>query len=98
MPHVRVRDAAQYLGVSKSLLDKARMGTEGPAYFKVGRAVIYSTDDLDVWLEAKRRSSTWAVNDNAAKSPALGPNKSHPLTAESIAEVHRRNIEQLRAA
>jgi len=64
MPNIRVIEAARYVGLSKSSLDKMRMGSDGPAYFKVGRAVIYSTDDLDAWLEAKRRTSTWAANDN----------------------------------
>lgn len=64
MANIRVREAAQYVGLSKSSLDKLRMGSEGPAFFKIGRAVVYSTIDLDAWLERKRRSSTWAANDN----------------------------------
>lgn len=68
-PHVRVIEAARYVGLSKSTLDKLRMGTDGPAYFKVGRAVVYSTADLDAWLVGKRRTSTWA-NDNKATKAA----------------------------
>lgn len=66
MANIRVVEAARYVGLSKSSLDKLRMDDGGPAFFKVGRAVVYSTADLDVWLESKRRSSTWAANDNAA--------------------------------
>lgn len=66
MPNIRVKEAADYVGLSKSSLDKLRMGEDGPAYFKLGRAVVYSTDELDGWLESKRRSSTWA-NDNQFK-------------------------------
>lgn len=66
MANVRVREAAEYVGLSKSSLDKLRMGDGGPTYFKVGRSIVYATADLDAWLESKRRSSTWAANDNAA--------------------------------
>jgi predicted DNA-binding transcriptional regulator AlpA len=68
MPNIRVPEAARYVSLAKSTLDKLRMGSEGPAFFKLGRAVVYNTDDLDKWLEAKRRASTWAANDNAAQT------------------------------
>jgi predicted DNA-binding transcriptional regulator AlpA len=70
-PHVRVRDAANYVGLSKSTLDKLRMGSDGPNYLKVGRAVIYHVADLDAWLASKRRASTWAANDNASQGERL---------------------------
>lgn len=72
MPNIRVAEAAKYVGLSKSSLDKLRMGADGPAFFKVGRAVIYSTHDLDTWLANKRRASTWGANDN---EPADGAAK-----------------------
>ncbi|MBO6719416.1 MAG: helix-turn-helix domain-containing protein [Rhizobiaceae bacterium] len=61
MANMRVRQAAEYCGVSKSLLDKLRCYGGGPVYFKLGASVIYSTDDLDAWLVANRR----AANDNS---------------------------------
>lgn len=64
MANVRVKDAAEYLGVSKSLLDKLRCYGGGPRYAKLGAMVIYSTSDLDDWLAAHSRTST-ADNDNA---------------------------------
>jgi predicted DNA-binding transcriptional regulator AlpA len=64
MSNIKVTEAARYVGLSKSTLDKLRMGDEGPAFFKIGRSVIYATDDLDSWLASKRRTSTWAANDN----------------------------------
>jgi predicted DNA-binding transcriptional regulator AlpA len=70
-PHVRVREAANYVGLSKSTLDKLRMGSDGPTYLKVGRAVVYHVADLDTWLASKRRSSTWGANDNAPKGERL---------------------------
>lgn len=70
MPNIRVSEAARYVGLSKSSLDKLRMGSDGPAYFKLGRAVVYATADLDAWLASKRCASTWAVNDNARAKAA----------------------------
>lgn len=67
MPNIRVKEAASYVGLSKSSLDKLRMDEGGPAFFKLGRAVVYATADLDAWLKGKRRSSTWA-NDNAVSN------------------------------
>jgi predicted DNA-binding transcriptional regulator AlpA len=64
MGNIRVEQAAEYTALSKSRLDKLRMGDEGPAFFKIGRTVLYSTDDLAAWLTGRRRSSTWAANDN----------------------------------
>jgi predicted DNA-binding transcriptional regulator AlpA len=52
--NIRVKQAAEYLGVSKSLLDKLRMGSDGPRFFRLGRAVIYNTADLDSWLAERR--------------------------------------------
>lgn len=60
MPNIRVQQAADYCGLSKSFLDKARIYGGGPAFFRLGRSVIYSTDDLDSWLAANRA----AANDN----------------------------------
>ena len=54
MANFRVRQAASYLGLSKSFLDKARIYGGGPAFAKFGTAVVYSTDDLDAWMAANR--------------------------------------------
>lgn len=54
MKILRVPQAAEYLGVSKSLLDKLRCYGGGPTYAKLGASVIYSTDDLDSWITSKR--------------------------------------------
>lgn len=51
--NVRVREVAVLLGVSKSLLDKMRCYGEGPRYFKIGRSVIYDTDDLLAWRDER---------------------------------------------
>jgi excisionase family DNA binding protein len=63
--NIRVKEAAHYVGLSKSSLDKMRHFGGGPNYFKLGRAVVYSTADLDAWMAARRRSETWdGANDN----------------------------------
>jgi hypothetical protein len=39
--------AADYLGLSKSKIVKARGSSAGPAYHKFGRRVLYRREDLD---------------------------------------------------
>jgi hypothetical protein len=51
--------AASYLTVSEKTLEGWRCrGGDGPPYIKVGGAVRYAKDDLDVWLESRRRRNT----------------------------------------
>jgi predicted DNA-binding transcriptional regulator AlpA len=60
--NIRVQQAADHLGVSKSFLDKARIYGGGPRFMRFGRAIVYSTEALDEWA----RSCTVAANDNNA--------------------------------
>ena len=53
-----VEEAADWLRLSASYLNKMRVTGEGPAFFKPGRRVVYRADDLDAWLNARRVSST----------------------------------------
>ncbi len=70
--NIRTKAAAAYLGISKSTLDKLRCFGGGPVFAKLGRAVIYNTDDLDAWLAERRRTSTWgAANDNTPAARAV---------------------------
>ncbi|MGU3492927.1 helix-turn-helix transcriptional regulator [Xanthobacteraceae bacterium A53D] len=65
MQTFRTPQAAQYVGLSASTMNKLRHYGTGPAYLKLGAAVVYRQDDLDVWLETRRRTCTWgAANDN----------------------------------
>lgn len=50
--------AANYVGMSKSSLNKWRITGGGPSYIKLGRRVVYDVIDLDAWLRANRRRST----------------------------------------
>lgn len=56
--YMRTDEAARYLCVSKSLLDKLRVGGDGPPYSKIGRAVLYSRIELDRWLDDRAVIST----------------------------------------
>ena len=53
-----VIEAADFLGLSKSTLDKLRVRGGGPTYLQVGRRILYDHADLEAWLSSKRRSST----------------------------------------
>ncbi len=51
-------EAARYLGLSASTLNRWRCYGTGPKYLKLGRAVRYRADELDAFLEAKLLRST----------------------------------------
>jgi hypothetical protein len=55
---LNVNAAAEYCGVSTSYLNKLRCTGGGPAYLKLGSRIVYSTDLLDAWMAAGRRTST----------------------------------------
>jgi len=44
-------EAAAYLGVSSSYVNKLRCVGGGPRYAKIGRRVTYRVSDLDAWRE-----------------------------------------------
>jgi predicted DNA-binding transcriptional regulator AlpA len=58
---LRTPEAAEYLRLSKSTLTKMRLrgGPDTPPFVKLGsRSVGYRIDDLDAWLDTRRRAST----------------------------------------
>jgi hypothetical protein len=55
---LRTKAAAEYLGLSKSTMDKLRLSGGGPLYYKLRRIVVYDPDDLDRWRGDHRRTST----------------------------------------
>ena len=56
---MRTGDAAQYVGLAPSTLAKMRLRGDGPLYAKAGpRIVVYRIEDLDRWLDSRRRRST----------------------------------------
>ena len=58
--HRRLRTpaAADYLAYSESTLERKRVTGDGPPFIKLGRVIVYDTRDLDVWLAARRATST----------------------------------------
>jgi len=54
----RVAEAATFLGLSVSYLNKLRCLGGSPPYIKTGRAVLYDPADLEAWLAARRQVST----------------------------------------
>jgi excisionase family DNA binding protein len=53
-----VRDAATYLRLAVSTLNKLRCTGGGPTYLKLGRSVRYERGDLDEWLASHRVANT----------------------------------------
>ena len=53
-------EASRYIGMSTSWLRQSRMrgDPEAPPHVKIGRSVRYLRNDLDRWLECRRRTST----------------------------------------
>ncbi len=56
--YFKTKDAAEYCGSAKSTFDKIRITGEGPPYIKRGKSVLYFVDDLDIWMQSMRRTST----------------------------------------
>jgi len=57
--------AAAYLGLAKNTLEKARIYGSGPRFAKYRRAVRYSIDELNAWIEKNSANSTsehWRAN------------------------------------
>lgn len=56
---LRQREAAQYIGLAESTLEKFRCIGGGPRFVRLGaRAIGYDVADLAQWLEERKRSNT----------------------------------------
>jgi predicted DNA-binding transcriptional regulator AlpA len=60
--YLNTKQAAHYVGLSESLLEKRRCNGDGPTFSQIGKAVRYLTSDLDAWMQANRRTSTTAAS------------------------------------
>jgi len=60
--YLSTREAATYLGVSKTFLEHRRLSGGGPPYSKIGGGrtslVRYAKEDLDAWMVAHKVTST----------------------------------------
>lgn len=61
-------DAAQFLGLAPSTLAKLRLSGNGPVYCKLGRRVVYRTEDLATWLESRVARNTSDADARLPKS------------------------------
>jgi predicted DNA-binding transcriptional regulator AlpA len=50
-------EAANYLGLGKSTLDKLRLTGGGPVFIQLGKRVVYDPADLDAWISTHKRTS-----------------------------------------
>ena len=63
---LRTEEAAAYVGLSASTLEKKRLSGTGPRFVKLGgRAIGYDRADLDTWLD-QQREATPSSDDPAA--------------------------------
>jgi hypothetical protein len=74
---IPVAEAAAFLGVSKSWLDKHRVHGGGPAYLKIGRRVVYDLRDLEEFAAGRRFRNT---SDPGVPSPSSSSPLKAPLT------------------
>ena len=58
MEIMNVMEAAHYVRLGKSTLERFRISGGGPHYCKLGGAVRYRKSDLDAWLESRLTRST----------------------------------------
>lgn len=57
--YLRTKDAAAYLGIGQSTLERKRIEGTGPQFRRLGaRIVTYAVDDLDAWANENVLSST----------------------------------------
>ncbi len=54
-------DAARFLNLSRKTLQRWRLVGEGPSFQKFGKAIRYSTDDLNTFVQSTKRASTSQV-------------------------------------
>jgi predicted DNA-binding transcriptional regulator AlpA len=56
---LRTPDAAKYVGLTGSTLEKMRLLGNGPRFVRLGaRAIGYAVGDLDAFIDARLRTST----------------------------------------
>jgi hypothetical protein len=58
---LRTKAAADYLSLSQSTLEKKRVTGDGPVHAALGRVVVYDVEDLDAYVESRKRRSTSEV-------------------------------------
>ena len=55
---LRTSEAAEYVGLSRSTLEKKRLSGDSPRSIRLGgRAVGYDVRDLDEWIDSQRQAT-----------------------------------------
>lgn len=44
--------AAEYIGISPALMKKMRADGKGPRFYRIGKLIKYSEDNLDTYVES----------------------------------------------
>lgn len=57
-PYRTTKEAASYLRLRPSTLERWRLVGDGPAFLKFGRRVLYAQDELEAFAKSARRLST----------------------------------------
>jgi len=55
--YLNIKQAADFIGVSRQTLDLWRMNAEGPAVHRVGTRVLYSVADLRAYMDERRHEA-----------------------------------------
>jgi hypothetical protein len=53
-------ETAEHIRVSTSWLAKSRLSGDGPPFIKAGRTVLYDINDVERWMDNRKRASTSA--------------------------------------
>jgi predicted DNA-binding transcriptional regulator AlpA len=53
-----VKEAATYLRLSASTLNRLRVSGDGPRYAKLAGKIFYDETDLNAWIDDNKRGST----------------------------------------
>lgn len=70
---LNTKQAAAFLGgLSPAWLEALRVKGGGPMYLKLGRRVVYRTQDLETWAEANRRSNTAEIQAKYHSASKVG--------------------------
>lgn len=63
---MKTKEAAAFLGLGESTLEKFRHYGGGPVYEKLGRSVVYDVNDLERWAAARKRANTTQPSQGAS--------------------------------
>lgn len=63
-PKLSVKETSEFMGVSESWLNKARLAGNGPVFAKISSRVVYDLADIESWLASRKFSSTSAYTSN----------------------------------